>query len=108
VTIPKGDPILVNFAAIGRDPALHPDNPDQFDITREDKSHLTFGIGPHYCLGAAIARSVAAIGLSTLFERFPKLSLAVAPEELRQQTTFIMNGHQALPVRLTEAASAAA
>jgi cytochrome P450 len=108
VTIPKGDPILVNYAAIGRDPALHPENPDEFDITREDKTHLTFGLGPHYCLGAGIARSVAAIGLSTLFERFPKLNLAVPPEELQQMNSFIMNGHQALPVRLTEAAVAAA
>jgi cytochrome P450 len=108
VTIPKGDAILVNFAAIGRDPDLHPENPDEFDVTREDKTHLTFGRGPHYCLGAGIARSVAAIGLSTLFDRFPKLDLAVPVAELRQLTSFIMNGHQSLPVRLTEAATAAA
>ncbi|TDV41064.1 cytochrome P450 family protein [Actinophytocola oryzae] len=108
ITIPKGDPILVNFAAYGRDPQLHPDNPEGFDITREDKSHLTFGRGAHYCLGAGIARSVAAIGLSTLFDRFPKLDLAVTVDELVPLTSFIMNGHQSLPVRLTEAASAAA
>jgi cytochrome P450 len=108
VTIPKGDPILVNFAAIGRDPALHPENPDDFDITREDKTHLTFGRGAHYCLGAGIARSVAAIGLSTLFDRFPKLEIAVPVAELVQLTSFIMNGHQSLPVRLTQAATAAA
>lgn len=108
LTIPKGDPVLLNFAAYGRDPELHPDNPDEFDITREDKTHLTFGRGAHYCLGAGIARSVAAIGLSTLFERFPKLSLAVPVGDLVQLTSFIMNGHQALPVRLTEAAAAAA
>lgn len=108
VTIPKGEPILLNFAAVGRDPALHPQCPNDFDITRADKSHLTFGLGPHYCLGAGIARSVAAIGLSTLFERYPKLSLAVSTEELQHLNSFIMNGHQALPVRLTEAAAAAA
>jgi cytochrome P450 len=108
VTIPEGNPILVNFAAIGRDPALHPEGPEEFDVTREDKTHLTFGHGPHFCLGAGIARGVAAIGLSTLFERFPKLDLAVPPGELQPLTSFIMNGHQTLPVRLSEAGIAAA
>jgi cytochrome P450 len=103
VTIPKGDPILVNYCAIGRDPALHGDSADEFDVTREDKTHLSFGYGPHFCLGASIARMVATIGLASLFERFPELSLAVPPEELRPLPTFIMNGHQALPVRLTAA-----
>lgn len=108
VTIPRGEPILVNFAGVGRDPELHPHNPDEFDVARADKSHLTFGLGPHYCLGAGIARTVAAIGLSTLFDRFPDLSLTVAVEELRTLPSFIMNGHLTLPVRLTQAASAAA
>ena len=44
---------------------------------------------------------MATIGLSTLFERFPDLSLAVAAEELQPLPTFIMNGHRSLPVRLT-------
>ncbi|MHC0430265.1 cytochrome P450 family protein [Streptomyces sp. O3] len=101
VTIPKGDPILVNYSAVGRDPALHGESACAFDITREDKEHLSFGVGPHYCLGAGVARLVAKVGLSTLFERFPELSLAVRPDELRPLPTFIMNGHQSLPVRLT-------
>lgn len=100
VTIPKGDAILVNYCAIGRDPELHGDSADVFDITRENKDHLSFGLGPHYCLGAGIARLVAKVGLSTLFERFPDLRLAVPPEELRPLPTFIMNGHQSLPVLL--------
>lgn len=108
VTIPQGEPILVNFAAVGRDPELHPENPDGFDITRANKSHLTFGLGPHYCLGAGIARTVAAIGLATLFDRFPYLNLAVPVDQLQQLPSFIMNGHLTLPVRLTQAASAAA
>jgi cytochrome P450 len=108
VVIPKGDPILVNYAAIGRDPALHGDSRCEFDITREDKEHLSFGHGPHYCLGAGIATMVATIGLSTLFERFPNLTLAVPSEELQPLPTFIMNGHRALPVRLTAVESAAA
>lgn len=100
VTIPQGDPILVNYCAPGRDPAVHGDSADVFDVTREDKRHLSFGHGPHYCLGTGIARRVAEIGLAALFEHFPHLELAVAPEELVPLPTFIMNGPRALPVRL--------
>ncbi|MEE1736274.1 cytochrome P450 [Streptomyces sp. BE147] len=108
VTIPRGDPILVNYSAVGRDPELHPDNPGTFDLTRPDKAHLSFGVGPHYCLGAGIARLVATTGLSQLFERFPDLSLAVESGELQPLPTFIMNGHRSLPVRLTAPVPAAA
>ncbi|MEU2170979.1 cytochrome P450 family protein, partial [Micromonospora chersina] len=104
VTIPQGDPILVNYAAVGRDPALHGADADRFDITRADKAHLSFGHGPHYCLGAGIARLVATIGLSSLFERFPDLQLAAPAADLLPLPTFIMNGHRTLPVRLTPAA----
>ncbi|GAA3795781.1 cytochrome P450 [Sphaerisporangium flaviroseum] len=101
VTIPQGDPILINYSAAGRDPALHGEDAHRFDITRADKEHVSFGYGPHFCLGAGIARTVATIGLSTLFERFPELSLAVEPTDLQPLPTFIMNGHRSLPVRLT-------
>jgi cytochrome P450 len=100
VTIPQGDPILVNYSAVGRDPALHGDDADRFDLTRSDKEHLSFGHGPHYCLGAGIARLVASTGLSRLFDRFPGLRLAVPASDLTPLPTFIMNGHRTLPVRL--------
>ena len=100
VTIAKGDPILVNYTAAGRDPELHGESACEFDITRTDKEHISFGYGPHFCLGAGIARLVGSIGLSTLFERFPDLELAVPAEDLQPLPTFIMNGHRGLPVRL--------
>jgi cytochrome P450 len=103
MTIPKGDAILVNYSAVGRDPALHGEDADSFDVTRADKEHLSFGHGPHFCLGMGVARLVATIGLSTLFERYPDLSLAVPVEDLQPLPTFIMNGHRSLPVRLTAA-----
>ncbi|MFC4146098.1 cytochrome P450 [Micromonospora mangrovi] len=106
VVIPKGDPILVNYSAVGRDPALHGSDADVFDISRPDKEHLSFGHGPHYCLGAGVARLIAETGLSRLFARFPDLSLGVPPEELQPLPTFIMNGHRTLPVRLTKVPAA--
>lgn len=108
VTIPEGDPILINYAALGRDPALHGQSAGSFDITRENKEHLSFGHGVHYCLGAGIATMVAKTGLSALFERFPDLSLAVDADELVPYPTFIMNGNRRLPVRLSGADRAAA
>ena len=104
VTIPQGDAIIVNYTALGRDPALHGADADRFDLTRASKEHLSFGAGPHYCLGAGIARLVARTGLSSLFDRFPDLDLAAPVSELQHLPTFIMNGHRTLPVRLTAAA----
>lgn len=108
VTIPAGEPILINYAAPGRDPAVHGETACEFDITRADKDHFSFGFGPHYCLGAGIARMVSTVGLSTLFERFPDISLAVPVEDLVHIPSFVMNGHRTLPVRLTAVASKAA
>jgi 2-hydroxy-5-methyl-1-naphthoate 7-hydroxylase len=100
VLIRKGDPILVAFGAAGRDPALHGESADTFDITRADKEHLAFGHGVHYCIGAPLARLEATVALPALFERFPDLRLAVPTEELLPQETFIANGHRSLPVLL--------
>ncbi|MFF3115217.1 cytochrome P450 [Kitasatospora sp. NPDC057904] len=103
VRIPKGDPVLIGFAASGRDRGRHGEDADRFDITRPDKEHLSFGYGVHHCLGAPLARMEAAIGLPALFERFPDLALAVPAEEVQPQGTFLLNGTATLPIRLTPA-----
>jgi cytochrome P450 len=100
VTIPQGDPVLIGFAAAGRDPRLHGDDADRFDVTRPDKEHISFGHGIHFCIGAPLGRLEAAVALPALFERFPGLTLAVPPEQLGSQGTFLMNGRAELPVRL--------
>jgi cytochrome P450 len=100
VTIPKGDPILVAYGAVGRDPKVHGDDADTFDVTRANKDHLAFGHGVHFCLGAPLARLEAQIALPALFARFPDLALAVPAEELEPMESFISNGHKTLPVRL--------
>jgi cytochrome P450 len=102
-TIPKGDPVLIGFAASGRDPQRHGATADNFDITRSDKDHLSFGWGIHHCLGAPLARLEAAIGLPALFERFPALELAVPAGQVEPQGTFLLNGAATLPIRLTPA-----
>ncbi|WP_025616722.1 cytochrome P450 family protein [Salinispora cortesiana] len=104
VTIPKGDPVLIGFAAAGRDPRRHGVDADRFDLTRDDKEHLSFGYGVHHCLGAPLARLEAAIALPLLFERFPELALAVPANEIDPQGSFLLNGASTLPVHLGRAA----
>lgn len=101
LTIAAGEPILIAFGAAGRDPELHGATAKEFDVTRPGKEHLSFGHGVHYCLGAPLARMEARIALSALFERFPDITLAVRPEELKPSLGFVFFGHQTLPVRLT-------
>lgn len=74
-TIPEGEVVLALTGSANRDPARFSD-PDRFDITREDNGHLSFGFGPHVCLGAHLARMEAQVSIGTLVERFPKLELA--------------------------------
>lgn len=100
LTIRKGDLILIGFGAHGRDPEVNPD-PDQFNIDREDRRHLSFGHGIHFCLGAALARLEARVALPALFHRFPRLQLATQPAELQAQSSFIGNDYRSVPVKLT-------
>jgi len=105
VTIRRGDPILIGFAAAGRDPGVHGETAATFDVTRPGKEHLSFGHGAHFCIGSALGRAEASIAVPALFERFPDLTLAVAPERIEPRGSFIMNTPAALPVRLTKAAA---
>jgi cytochrome P450 len=102
-TITKGETILISFGAASRDPDLHGQTADHFDITRANKEHLAFGLGVHYCLGAPLGRLEARIALPALFGRFPDLALAVPATQLQPSVTFLSYGHRALPVRLTTA-----
>ncbi|WP_312892697.1 cytochrome P450 family protein [Allostreptomyces psammosilenae] len=104
VRIGKGDAILASYAAAGRDPRLHGESADRFDITRESRrEHLAFGHGVHYCMGSPLARLEAQIALPALFDRFPDLALADPSAQLPPVESFISNGHRVLPVSLRAA-----
>ncbi|MGW3623280.1 cytochrome P450 family protein [Streptomyces sp. NPDC000880] len=102
VRIPKGEAIMAPYSAVGRDRAQHGEDADRFDITREQRRHLAFSHGPHFCLGAPLARMEAVVAIPAVFERYPELSLAVDPQDLIPVPSMFSNSSSTLPVRLTE------
>jgi cytochrome P450 len=72
--IPKNTSVYVSISAAHRDPRVFSD-PDTFLIERDHSAHLAFGGGPHFCLGAHLARLEAQIAIGTLVRRFPNLAL---------------------------------
>lgn len=99
VVIRTGDAILLCYGGHGRDPEVHAD-PETFDVDREDKEHIAFGAGAHYCPGSHLARLEARVALPALFDRFPDLAPAIAPEDVEPRNTFIGNDVASLPVFL--------
>jgi cytochrome P450 len=97
IGVPAGAKLLLLLCAANRDPAHFPD-PDRFDVTRTGAcSHLAFGIGIHYCLGAALARLQVAAVLETLASRFPELQL-VPDQELTLSPNISFRGPRMLRV----------
>jgi cytochrome P450 len=70
---------LLLLAAAHHDPAAF-DRPDEFDPDRENIRHLGFGKGPHFCLGAPLARLEAAVALTAVTTRFPQARLNGEPQ----------------------------
>ena len=99
VTIAAGEAVLLAYAAANRDPYRFPD-PDRFDITRSPNPHLGFGHGPHFCLGASLARVELQEVFSRLFHRLPELRLAVPYHQIRRNADRLTGGLNELPVTL--------
>lgn len=78
LTVPKGDTMLLLLAAAQRDPVMY-EAPDEFRPDRGPTRHLSFGLGPHFCLGAPLARLEARVALTKLTARFPNAKLAAEP-----------------------------
>ncbi len=74
-TLRAGDTVRVGLGAANRDPEVF-DDPDRFDITRKPtQPPLSFGAGPHFCIGAALARFEARLAVESIAERWPGLRL---------------------------------
>ena len=96
VTVPRGMTLRLLLGAANRDPGQYVD-PDRFDITRADLKHLGFGIGPHYCLGQALARLETAVAVGGIVRRFPIIEFA-GPAPWRRNLQ--LRGLEQLPLRL--------
>ncbi len=78
--IPPGSFVLGSLAAANRDPRVFGDDADQLRLDRADaRSHVSFGAGPHHCLGAILARLEGRVAIGRLVQRFPNLRLAGEP-----------------------------
>ena len=96
-TIEKGDMVVIALASANRDETVF-ENPEVFDITRENNRHIAFGYGSHFCLGAPLARLEAKIAITTLFNRMPELQIKGNREEIKWQGNYLMRSLEELPL----------
>ena len=105
-SLEEGEKVVLFYGAANRDPAVFPD-PDRFDIRRETSEHVGFGgPGPHFCLGAHLARRELSIVFRQLLRRLPDIEPAGPPVHLEAQGIPLVGGVKHLPVRFTPTAPA--
>ena len=96
--IPKGDTVMTIQASANWDEEVY-EHPERFDVFRKVTTHQSFGFGPHHCAGTHVSRrTVGAVMLPMLFERFPNMSLP--DPDVVQWRGFGFRGPINLPVRL--------
>jgi len=93
--LPRGSMVMCLLGAANRDPQRFAD-PDRLDITRRDGDHLAFGRGPHFCLGAALARAEAQIAITSLLRTFPDLDGSRSPSDWKK--SMVLRGPTELEV----------
>jgi cytochrome P450 len=106
-TVRKGEGVLPILVGANFDPRVFED-PERLDITRGvrgGETHVAFSYGPHYCLGAALARQEAEVAFEALLRRFPHLALAVEPTDLEFEPTPRHRQLKALPLILDSTAN---
>jgi cytochrome P450 len=94
-TVPEGSAILLVIGAANRDERRYED-PDRFDVHRDQGAHLTFGYGLHFCLGAALARLEGRVALDEVLKRFPDWE--VDEDHIQLSPTSTVRGWDSMPV----------
>jgi cytochrome P450 len=97
-TLPKGTTVICSMAAANRDERQF-EHATVMDLTRSPNTHVAFGVGPHSCLGQALARTELQTVLTVLLDQLPTLELAVPPGELRPREGLVVGGLEQVPVR---------
>lgn len=99
--IAEGDRVLLVYSSANRDERAFSD-PDRVDITREPNDHVAFGAGgPHYCLGASLARLEAKIMFEAILTRFEGLEVDGDPDRFPRVHSNLIDGFAHLPIRYT-------
>jgi cytochrome P450 len=98
--IPAGDLVLLCIGAANHDPQAFPEAA-RLDLARDPNPHVGLGQGPHYCLGAPLARLETRIAVWALARRLPDLALAVAPDALEWKDDYRQRSLLSLPVTFT-------
>lgn len=93
----RSDMVIGLIGSANRDENQYKD-PDALVIDRDNRSHLAFGHGVHYCLGAPLARMEGEIALSTLLRRLPSLRLAVPAVQLQYHQVPLFHAFSHIPV----------
>ncbi len=102
VVVPAGSVVMLGLGAANRDPDKWGPTADRVDLAREGaNTHVSFGGGPHHCLGAALARLEAQIALPRLVRRFPRMTAAY--EQPAWGARMVLRGVEHLPVALRRA-----
>jgi cytochrome P450 len=100
----EGDKVVLFYGAANRDPRVF-DDPEKFDVRRDPNPHVGFGgPGPHFCLGAHLARRELSIAFRQLFTRLPDIDVVGAPDYLEAMTVPLVGGVKHLPVKFTPTA----
>ncbi|OII69533.1 cytochrome P450 [Streptomyces sp. CC77] len=95
--IRAGEAVYVSYLAANRDPDVFP-QPDRIDFDRAPNPHVAFGYGPHFCVGAMLARLESELLVDALAERFPGIRLAVPAQEVRFRKGALIRGPESMPV----------
>ena len=98
--IKAGDPVVIWYSSANRDERAF-ENPDTLDVTRDASQHVAFGAGgPHFCLGASLARLEAKMMFEAIIGRFEGLELGVEdPRTLRRLHSSLVDGYVEMPLR---------
>lgn len=98
-TLREGDQVMLFYPSANRDSRVFAD-PDLLDVRRNPNPHLAFGFGPHFCLGASLARLELKIMFEELLSRLPDIRLA-SDEQLEFRASNFISGPESMPVRFT-------
>ncbi len=101
--IRAGQKVLISYSSANHDERVFPD-PERFDITRSPNPHIAFGVGPHYCLGATLARLEARHMIGEILDRMEDIALAGPVVRLQSA---LVNSWKSIPIRFRPTAKKA-